>query len=72
MEMRPLKLINNVKRRDELSSIESRIRRYETANSEVELPVVRRVIPPRKVLIQAKTIKHTSGYNSVIVNGTSR
>jgi hypothetical protein len=53
IEISPLKQIKIVKSRDELSSIESKIKRNETANSEVVCPVVRRIIPPRKVLIQA-------------------
>ncbi len=59
-------LIKRVKSNDELSVIERRITRYETANSEVSLPVVSLTIPPRKVLILAYTIKQISGYNSVI------
>lgn len=59
-------LIKSVKSNDELSVIERRITRYETANSEVSLPVVSLTIPPRKVLILAYTIKQISGYNSVI------
>jgi hypothetical protein len=59
-------LIKSVKSNDELSVIERRITRYETANSEVSLPVVSLTIPPRNVLILAYTIKQISGYNSVI------
>ena len=46
-------LIKSVKSREELSSIESKIKRYDTANSEVACPVVSRTIPPRKALMQA-------------------
>ena len=72
IERRLLRLINKVKSSEELSAIERRTTKYETANSEVILPVVRRIILPRKVLMQAYTIKQTRGNNSVILRGTNR
>ena len=72
IERRLHKLINNTKSKEELSAIERSIIRYETENSEVMRPVVRRIIPPRKVLMVAYTMKQIRGYNSVIFNGTNR
>ena len=72
IESRLHKLMKSVNKSVELSAIESNITRYEIANSVVVRPVVRRTIPPRKVLIVAYTIKHTRGYNSVILSGTNR
>ena len=53
IEIRLQRLIKSVYSKEELSAIERRIIKYETANSEVLRPVVRRIIPPRKVLILA-------------------
>ena len=53
IESKPLKLIKSVKSNEELSSIESKIKRYETANSDVVCPVVSLIMPPKKVLMQA-------------------
>ena len=49
IESRLHRLIKRVKSKEELSAIERRITKYETANSEVARPVVRRTIPPRNV-----------------------
>ena len=72
IEISPLKLMKRVKSNDELSSIESRINKKETANSAVLIPVVSLMIPSKNVLMQAKTIKQINGYNSVIERGTRR
>ena len=61
IESRLQRLMKRVKSKEELSAIERRIIRYEIANSVVERPVVMWIIPPRKVLIVAYTIKHTRG-----------
>jgi hypothetical protein len=66
------RLIKSVKSKEVLSAIERRIIRYEIANSVVVRPVVSFMIPPRKVLIVAYTIKQTRGYISVILSGTKR
>ena len=56
-----LKLIIKVSINEELSAIEIRTIRNEIANSEVECPVVRFMIAPRKELMHAYTIKQIKG-----------
>ena len=72
IERRLQRLMKSVYKSEELSAIERRITRYDTANSDVVRPVVSRTMPPRKVLTLAYTIKQTRGYSSVILSGTKR